>query len=774
MRKKRLTLSILLILFLLLSFYHSWNLIQINENVKKRLLARVAPYISGEFSIDRVSLGLSSLHIKGIEIRNTAGGRMVYIRDLKIRISLLKLVRTRFDFTKSVNRIEINRPQVVLSGLSRGTGPARPRDAGSGMTAWPIDSLIVRRGTLMIGDSILRFLDVRNIFGTLVLGPDSNRLSLSGIFLNAGKNIQIKGSADPDFRTYELALELMNASLKQSVDLGDNLSIKQGDIDLAVRLKSAGTPDNVFPEMTGALALRNGLFSLPGNLSVSAIRGYIKLEKRAASIDSFTGVFLERPLTLRGSIDSLPFPCLDLELAVPRINLSHKALAALPSIPALSGSASLNTRIFGRIPDIEAEISLNSKQVRFRGTEFQNPDMALHYRKDTLHLNEFTPRVSGGSVQAAGFCRVKAPYAYKITAAGKGVDLPAVLSPSPKRQPSAFDFSGELTKNGTLPAFAFKLKGNALGLPALRALSADVRTRDNKVMVNAENGAKTVRSKGEIDAFSMKPEAKLDIRAKNLSLSDLCTRQDSCFFPESLLVSADGSITGPLSRLRVHSRMTFKGKPVKGAAVLEGAVSRPFDHPEMAFKIHSDRLTLFGVQGPLACQLAWKKDDISVRDLKFRKTVTGFLSLREQNLAGEIKINNLDISACLDAGVDRTKIAEPGGNIKGTVKLDGNVRSPDIRADLYLRNGKIGHLTDLAAHLNMTHRQGVTHVHTFNLETPKNRFVRSKDLSIGPNGVTGSIKIEKLNLSDLFKKGTDLEGALYLDFKGKRPGYSVL
>ena len=47
MIRKRVLLSALFILLFVFSVYHSINLIQINENVKKAVLARAVPYISG-------------------------------------------------------------------------------------------------------------------------------------------------------------------------------------------------------------------------------------------------------------------------------------------------------------------------------------------------------------------------------------------------------------------------------------------------------------------------------------------------------------------------------------------------------------------------------------------------------------------------------------------------------------------------------------------------------------------------------------------------------
>ncbi|MFH0918945.1 MAG: hypothetical protein V1913_01170, partial [Fibrobacterota bacterium] len=155
--KKRWLFPLLTLLFGVFVLTQVWDLIQINQSVKKAILHRAAPYLGADISIQRVSLGFGSLHIRGLLLRDKKGVRQLFIRDIKIVPDWPHLIRSRFDFARSVKRIEFVKPRLTLALLQPAdASPTGPAGAAASeahaappafdLSRFPIDSITIRKG----------------------------------------------------------------------------------------------------------------------------------------------------------------------------------------------------------------------------------------------------------------------------------------------------------------------------------------------------------------------------------------------------------------------------------------------------------------------------------------------------------------------------------------------------------------------------------------------------------------------------------------------------
>jgi len=334
MKRKRGLLSVAVLLVFIVAFYHSLNLIQVNDTIKRAILARTAPYIKGEVSIDFISLGLHGLNIRNVQLKNREGLKSISIRSIRIILNYRKLFSSGFDFVNSVERIEFREPRIYIpfpeaKKKSAPVAPAAAKPAvapGSKENAFagfPIDVFIIRHGEVLLGSEEQPFLNITGINGNVSLGKGDLSCLLTGEFLHTRENVAISGSVAPDFSSFNFRIALSRASLDKPLAFPSGLTITGAHLDMDLSI-SRTVAENQGVLVNGGINLDSIDLVLPGALPVSNISGYITVQNNTIACNELSVRFLGRTGVLSGSAGSIFDPQLNLRLFIDSVNLADQ------------------------------------------------------------------------------------------------------------------------------------------------------------------------------------------------------------------------------------------------------------------------------------------------------------------------------------------------------------------------------------------------------------------------------------------------------------------
>jgi len=597
--KKRWLFPVLAVIIGLIVLSQLWDLIQFNQSVKKAILKRAAPYLGAELSIQRVSLGFGSLHIRGLLMRDKKGIHQLFIRDIKIVPDWMRLIRTHFDFAQSVKRIEFVKPRLTLSlpKPASGAAPALPgtsraesRSASGGfdLSRFPIDSIKISKGSVVFSDSALRYLSIENIGGTLAVGRDSHCFSLSGRLPGTDTRTFIAGVMDPSFKTFDVTLALSKASLIKAVPLGQYVSLNSGQIDIQFHAwKSAEQPLEA-TSMTGKILFNHLSLALPGKVALSDLTGQFTLTDSGLTVDRCDARLFDRPVTLSGSVNHPFNPQFSLQYKAVNLDLSHPDVKKLLHENRLSGQVSLEGSVCGPLgaPQIRAE--LRSSRVWVAGAPFGRPAIDLRLHHDSLIVTKAAAECLSGALTAQGGIHLADPYAMVMSLTLKSADLLKLTGGTGGARASTFTLSLAIQQDKNRLRLTGSGHGSFTRHPELGPFNLALHTQGRNLVFSLRNEAQSIALSGTLAEFADKPDINARLSLSKLDMNQL-TGSENLVNPDRFSFSADFRAVGPPAGLRLAGSVYAKGEWTGGTLLVNGSVEDLLAPAPVAHRLRSIR-----------------------------------------------------------------------------------------------------------------------------------------------------------------------------------------
>jgi len=114
MRTRRWILVIaLFIAFTTLVVYHSWNILNVNERIKKYVLYKLDPKLVADFKISKLEMSLGAVHLKNVEVNDN--NFLLQIEDIRIGFNFASLVKNSFRPQTIPHDILFIRPYLTIN-----------------------------------------------------------------------------------------------------------------------------------------------------------------------------------------------------------------------------------------------------------------------------------------------------------------------------------------------------------------------------------------------------------------------------------------------------------------------------------------------------------------------------------------------------------------------------------------------------------------------------------------------------------------------------------
>ncbi|MFH0919146.1 MAG: hypothetical protein V1913_02190, partial [Fibrobacterota bacterium] len=633
--------------------------------------------------------------------------------------------------------------------------------------------ITIRKGTVLLADSALRFLTIDNIDGTFTIGRATHRFSLSGRFPGTDTRAVISGSADPTFKGFEISVRLAAASFIRPVPLGEHLSVNSGQMDLDLRVtKTAGRPLEA-TALKGDLSLNHLSLTLPGGFGLSDLTGRFVLTDSGLRVEKCGARLLDRPLTLSGTVEHPFHPEFALRLSADQMDLAHPDLRNRLSGRKLSGLVNLTAAVTGPLRSPEVSAELNAERIVFNNRPFHHPAASLLFRRDTLHVVRATADGLSGTLSGQGFFRLSEPAAYGIHATVKSADLFTLAQNSGGPRKSAFDIALSVRNDGNGLRVNGNGNGRLTGQPELGAFTLRFQTTGRALGFSLRNKTGGAVLSGDIADFADHP----DIRAK-FSFKDVpweyLTGTPPPLNREPITLSADFRVAGPLEKIRVAGSVYPKGEWADGTLLMNGLVDNSGPAPQFQLRLFSDTLSLLGEKAPFSCALSRKGEVTSLEDLQYGRTLKGRMVLTDDRLDGELSFSAFPLALSHLLSADEFRSMAPSGLLSGQCRLSGSADAPGYSADLSLAEGRLGELTQVRMTLSLSGKGRDWTVSRLSAETPRERLFISDSLRFVRGKLLGNFRIENLNLAALFGEKSGVSGSLSLMFESAGKGTSTL
>jgi len=275
-RKWIIPLGVLCFLLGILS-YGGIRLLEKNRNIERILIANLSPRLGGAFDVERVRIRFLSVYLSNVRVSIPLRMLRIDVHDIKVGISLTKLVRTRGDLGRSISKIIFVEPHIEVSYRepeSPASGGAAPPGASApdsapappAAAALPLDRLLIQRGTVNLSDrSGTHVLTASDLDGSVWTEGPRVHFELKGKVGAALKNLTLSGMIAPPGERHRISFRLRRARLRHDVPWR-TLRISGGTLD--------GVGEFAFTDALSPASMEsNGWVTLAGARTVVTTHG---------------------------------------------------------------------------------------------------------------------------------------------------------------------------------------------------------------------------------------------------------------------------------------------------------------------------------------------------------------------------------------------------------------------------------------------------------------------------------------------------------------------
>jgi hypothetical protein len=327
------------ILIAVLGLFEGVRSIEKGRHLERLLTERLSAASGGEVTVERVRLGFFSIYLQNVKASLSMHAYSLTIRDIKISFSLVKLLSTHGDFTKSISKIILLSPALDVRIFAPSPSPAvvaTPVESAKLLAAFrslPVDFLFVRKGTVALSDG--------HGESGIVLGEDlSGRLwedaggvslDLRGKMASRRNNMALTAAFSRSGRGHRVSLRLDKAEIGKPLRLG-RAQIVSGVLDGVVELSFPDSVTAATFESNGWVRIFRGSCTIDGvDSPVTSIGLYATLANTTLRFDSLRCAMSGLEFSGKGDWDFAFAPAAQTGLTIRCLGIRPQQFAWVPS-----------------------------------------------------------------------------------------------------------------------------------------------------------------------------------------------------------------------------------------------------------------------------------------------------------------------------------------------------------------------------------------------------------------------------------------------------------
>ena len=614
------------------------------------------------------------------------------------------------------------------------------------------------------------------------LGKGDLSCLLTGEFLHTRENVAISGSVAPDFSSFNFRIALSRASLDKPLAFPSGLTITGAHLDMDLSI-SRTVAENQGVLVNGGINLDSIDLVLPGALPVSNISGYITVQNNTIACNELSVRFLGRTGVLSGSAGSIFDPQLNLRLFIDSVNLADQTIAGKLPAP-LSGQVSGTITCMGKPDSLTVTADLSSSQISLGQATLTNPLIKASLKSNAIVFDQIKAALLGGSINAQGTYSFNPDSGLALSFLAQDIDIirAAEKNKDGTIRSSRFSIKGDFNKNRDGPNYSILGKGTITRFPNLGALTAEIQSNGTNILIKLSDVDRIATMQGFINnayskgLFKKKPDVMVSLRAKNLhpwhfSGERRKTREDK---PGDLSFALSSELKGDASLLSLTGRLRINGALLSGPVSFNGTVKNFLTNPDLTAVCTSDSLTIMGILGPLSCHIERKNNRLSASSFSFTPSVHGQFSDNGGILDGGLIFDNWNLSAYINRDTEIARLLNLGGIVNGSLSLHGTKMNPSLAIKGSLINGRLGKLTGLTARIQASGNANRFSFSELTVENQERRFLFADNFTMTKEGITGKVKIDRLNLGSILGPSLGLRGLVFVNFDCSAAGKSQL
>ncbi len=783
MKHKRLSLSLVIVAAFFLLIYHGFSLVQINDSVREAVLKKVAPYLDGRISIDRLSLGWFSVHVMGLYVTSPDSSYEVNVRDLQISFNPTRLIKTKFDFTKSVNEIAIIHPAIALrivdnpeisleeKGSYNKAAPTgakkvsrrHHRENAIDFRNFPVRKMAIRDGALSIADKELKLITVSDIAGLLLVDSIGYTFTLNGSLPLAKQKIEIYGNASPSFSSYEMRGKVDSLPLEAGGSVG-NVRVKQGMLAADFHLTKHTGMSLQFADFSAGIRLYNGFFTLNNGIELGNAEAVISIADNTVFIKSLKCELAGISASITGTVSNLFNPMVALMVDLESREHSVKGV----KIDDLGASLSIK----GDIDEIEIYGNAHSASVQqVRGISLRRPYISVLTHGDSISLQVISGSIEGGKLSGHIALPTRNPHKWKFDDISydlrlRGSKLNVSDEIGVVNLASLVVYSGKVNKQPTIKSVISFDKFRQLG-----SFTSTFEKGTNGWNVSLGNDSAFFAMTGRIDIKNAKPSGRLYLSLQNAPLLGFM----SSLSPE-IRFSGDAQLNIDKGYVKCISNQRISGKSISGPLYLTGNFDSEDKNGIFSMRIYSDSLSLFGRRGEFTAAVSGDKKGMGFKKIRFGKWLKGDVSLGfGRSYAGKIELAGFEFQQkdVIQPFVEDGDGLAVGGTINGILAFSGRPDDLNTEVNIDISDGYIGKASDISAKIKGAGTASSFLINTISLQTPKQKILWSDSLRLADGRISGKIETARLNLTN-FWPDSSVNGLLSVKLDASYSGKTLI
>ncbi len=281
------------------ALYQGVRYVEKKRGLEDFLVQRVRLAMGGSCSIEKVSLGLLTVHLRQVTADYPDYGFHVSIKNINVSISLFELMRTRGDVAKSISRILVNQPVIVFNPFVM-----HPDTLAKSADEFPLDELVIQNGRFILLDNKNDSMYLGDkLDGLLVKENNALSVKLKGCLASTKKNLSCTGILSPTGVPERISLRLNKARMNKPFTV-KGASFTGGEIDGTLELSFKAPFTIKALDLRGTVTLSKASVTIPAlpDPFESLMLG-VSLNGTTLHIDSCGGAYKDATFRLGGTWD---------------------------------------------------------------------------------------------------------------------------------------------------------------------------------------------------------------------------------------------------------------------------------------------------------------------------------------------------------------------------------------------------------------------------------------------------------------------------------------
>ncbi len=372
--------------------YFTWKITKADHKIKIALLKEIRPFLADDSDIEKVSISLNSISLKGVKLASKNHNFFVHLEEVRLGYNFFNLFRYRFALHKLTHQIVLVHPNVIIKKFKlssedffENSKVLNYKDIVQELNK--VKRIAVSNAEFFIEDSLgnrKRFANSLN--GWLYSNSaDSTIITLSGnLFgVKGSDNLKLNSKVhllSGEYKYLNIYIEESDlASSDIPFFLPEYLCVNSGKVMGEFNLKSGGEKSGYFEMNNGSFSFKNfGIWFNEVNIKTS-------INDSSILVNGSVGEFCNTSLDISGVVKNVINFDVDLQAVCSDLDLRNfsKSIFSQKNIP-LNGKSNFSLHLKGPINNPEVTGDLKSSDFKTGGLDFPDFHMNVNVKNKIL------------------------------------------------------------------------------------------------------------------------------------------------------------------------------------------------------------------------------------------------------------------------------------------------------------------------------------------------------------------------------------------------------